>query len=234
MRSVRSYGGATGPVQTLARHLAGLMVALLVAGLILPGPAASAAVKPVKIVVLGDSLTAGYGLPAEAAFPSRLAAALKAKGHEVEIVNAGVSGDTASGGRDRLEWSVPQDADAVIVELGANDALRGLDPQVTRAALDVILKKLTERGVAVLLCGMQAPRNLGADYAQAYDAIFPALAQAHDVAFYPFFLDGVATETALNQSDGMHPNEAGVGVIVQRILPAVEALIAQVKQRRRS
>jgi acyl-CoA thioesterase I len=184
-----------------------------------------AAERPVKIVVLGDSLSAGFGLPAAAAFPSRLAEALKGK--DVTIANAGVSGDTASGGLDRLDWSVPQDTDAVILELGANDALRGLDPNLTKAALDKILRKLEDRHITVLLAGMRAPRNLGADFTRDFDAIYPALASTHPVVFYPFFLDGVAADPKLNQGDGMHPNAAGVDVIVARILPRVDELIVR-------
>jgi acyl-CoA thioesterase-1 len=184
---------------------------------------------PVKIVVLGDSLSAGYGLPVEAAFPTKLAAALKAKGIAATVANAGVSGDTASGGLERLGWSVPDGTDAVIVELGANDALRGIDPKVTQAALDKILRQLEQRRIAVLLAGMRAPRNMGTEYARAFDAIYPALASTHDVIFYPFILDGVAADLKLNQRDGMHPNAAGVDVMVTRILPKVEELIARVR-----
>ena len=184
-----------------------------------------AAERPVKIVVVGDSLSAGFGLPAAAAFPSRLAEALKGK--DVTIANAGVSGDTASGGLDRLDWSVPEDTNAVILELGANDALRGLDPKLTKAALEKILQKLEDRHIVVLFAGMQAPRNMGTDYAREFDAIYPALASTHPVVFYPFFLDGVAADPKLNQGDGMHPNAAGVDVIVARILPRVEELIVR-------
>ncbi len=187
---------------------------------------AAAAEGPVKIVVLGDSLSAGYGLPAEAAFPAKLADALKAKGIAVTIANAGVSGDTASGGLGRLDWSVPDGTEAVILELGANDALRGLDPNLTKTALDKILRKLKERHIAVLLAGMQAPRNMGPDYVLSFDAIFPALASTHAVVFYPFFLEGVVADPKLNQSDGLHPNAAGVDIIVARILPKVEELIS--------
>ncbi len=181
--------------------------------------------KPVKLVFFGDSLTAGYGLPAPAAFPARLQQALRGKGIDVEIVNAGVSGDTTSGGRDRLEWSVPPDTQAVILELGANDALRGIDPKVSRAALDDILTKLKARNIAVLLCGMVAPPNYGADYAQAFNSLYPELAKKHGVPLYPFFLDGVAGEAQFNQPDGMHPTAAGVDVIVSRILPSVETFL---------
>ena len=190
------------------------------------------AAEPVKIVALGDSLTAGFGLPREAAFPARLEAALQAKGHAVEIANAGVSGDTPSGGLARLDWSVPDGTDAVILELGANDGLRGIDPKVTRAALDGILRRLKERRIAVLFTGMRAPRNMGPAYVQAFDAIFPQLAAAHDVVYYPFFLDGVVGDRALNQGDGLHPTAAGINAIVERILPKAEELIARVKAKR--
>ena len=194
------------------------------------GPvSARAADEPVKIVALGDSLTAGYGLPAGDAFPAKLTQALKAKGIAVTISNAGVSGDTASGGLGRLDWSVPEGTEAVILELGANDALRGLDPTQTKAALDTILGKLKERRIPVLLAGMLAPRNLGADYARNFDAIFPALASAYGTVFYPFFLDGVAGDAKLNQGDGLHPTAAGVDIIVARILPKVEELIAKAR-----
>lgn len=211
------------------------VAATLVAALCLMAAAgARADEKPIRIVVLGDSLSAGYGLPAEAAFPERLAAALKAKGAAVIVGNAGVSGDTASGGLGRLDWSVPPGTDAVILELGANDALRGVDPAVTKAALDKILSKLDARHIAVLLAGMRSPRNMGADYVQTFDAIYPALASTHALVFYPFFLDGVATDAKLNQPDGLHPTAAGVDVIVARIMPQVEALIARVRAARGS
>ena len=206
------------------------VVLALLAGVVAPH-AARAADAPVKIVVLGDSLSAGYGLPGQAAFPARLAEALKAKGSAVAIANAGVSGDTASGGRDRLDWSVPDGTDAVIVELGANDALRGLDPALTKAALEAILQKLQQRRIAVLLAGMKAPRNMGPDYASRFDAVYPALAAAYPVVFYPFFLEGVAADAKLNLADGMHPNAAGVDVIVARILPQVEELIARANRK---
>jgi acyl-CoA thioesterase-1 len=199
--------------------------------LIALNPHVLAADRPVKIVVFGDSLSAGLGLPIESAFPSKLDRALKAKEAAVTVIDAGVSGDTASGGRDRIDWSVPEGTDAVILELGANDALRGIDPKLTRAALDEILRRLEARHIAVLLCGMQAPPNMGQDYASAFNSIFPELAAAHDVVFYPFFLDGVAADATLNQRDGMHPNAAGVDTIVARILPKVEELIARVRAR---
>lgn len=188
--------------------------------------AGRAAEGPVKIVVLGDSLSAGLGLPVQAAFPAKLAVALNAKNIAADVINAGVSGDTASGGLGRLDWSIPDGTDAVILELGANDALRGLEPALTKTAIDAALNKLKDRHIPVLLAGMRAPRNLGADYASAFDAIFPALASTHAVVFYPFFLEGVATDPKLNQADGMHPNAVGVDVIVARIMPKIEELIA--------
>jgi acyl-CoA thioesterase-1 len=197
-------------------------------------PRAAAAEPPVKIVVLGDSLSAGLGLPVQSAFPERLAAALHAKGIAASVTNAGVSGDTASGGLGRLDWSVPPGTEAVILELGANDGLRGIDPNLTKAALDKILSALAGRHISVLLAGMKAPRNLGADYDKAFDEIYPALASTHAVVFYPFFLDGVATDPNLNQHDGLHPNRAGVDVIVERMLPSVEKLIAAARTARGS
>jgi acyl-CoA thioesterase-1 len=201
---------------------------------LLPAAGARGAERPVKVVVLGDSLSAGLGLPAPAAFPARLAEALAAKGIAATFINAGVTGDTASGGLGRLDWSVPDGTDAVIVELGANDALRGLDPLVTKAALDTILRKLVDRHIVVLLAGMRAPRNMGPDYTRDFDGIYPALASTHPVVFYPFFLEGVAADPELNQGDGLHPNAAGVDAIVARILPRVEELIARARTARGS
>lgn len=188
--------------------------------------------KAIKMVVLGDSLSAGFGLPAAAAFPARLQKSLETKGIKVEMTNAGVSGDTASGGRDRLDWSIPEGTDMVIVELGANDALRGTDPAVTRAALSDILTRLKARRIAVLLCGMLAPPNYGKDYADRFNAIYPELAKTFDVPLYPFFLDGVAAEKKLNQADGIHPTAEGVDLIVKNILPTVEALLGTVSGQR--
>jgi len=189
---------------------------------------------PIRIVALGDSLTAGYGLPDHEGFVPRLQAALAAKGIAADIANAGVSGDTASDGLARLDWSVPAGTDAVIVELGANDMLRGIDPQVTRNALDAILVRLAQRHIAVMFCGMKAAPNLGAQYGRAFDSIYPELAAKYGVLLYPFFLDGVAAVAALTQQDGLHPNAAGVGVIVERILPKVEDLIARVRAQKQS
>lgn len=187
---------------------------------------------PIKLVVLGDSLSAGYGLPIGNAFPARLEKALREKGLKVDVLNAGVSGDTSSAGRDRLDWSIPDGTEAVIVELGANDALRGIDPAVTRTALEDIIKRLQERKIAVMLAGMLAPKNYGPDYGAKFDPIFADLAKAYDVPLYPFFLDGVAAEAKLNQSDGMHPTAEGIDVIVGRILPQVEAFLTKVAAER--
>ena len=208
---------------------------MLVLGLMLlaPGTAfaqvtAARETKPVKMVVLGDSLSAGLGLSASAAFPARLQKALQSKGIAVDMINAGVSGDTSSGGRDRLDWSVLEGTEAVILELGANDALRGLDPKVTRSALTDILTRLKARKIAVLLCGMVAPPNYGADYSARFNAIYPDIARQFGVPLYPFFLEGVAAEARLNQPDGLHPTAEGIDVIVKNILPTVEALLGAI------
>jgi acyl-CoA thioesterase-1 len=233
MRSIRDTGdgGRTGSVRIAALSRRAALLALLAALCAQFGPTAAA--EPIRVVAFGDSLTAGYGLADTDAFPAKLEAALRARGHDVRIANAGVSGDTASGGLARLDWSVPNGVDAVIVELGANDALRAIDPAVTRKSLDAIIRRLKERRIEVLLAGMQAPRNLGADYVAAFDRIYPDLAGTHDVLLYPFFLDGVATVAKLNQRDGLHPTVAGIDVIVARILPAVEQLIARVRAKRK-
>jgi acyl-CoA thioesterase-1 len=196
--------------------------------------AAVAAERPVKIVVLGDSLTAGLGLSAADAFPAKLEKALKAKGLAVEVVNAGVSGDTTAGGLARLDWSVPAGTDAVIVELGANDMLRGGDPERTRQALDAIMRRLAERQIPVLLAGMRAAPNLGGDYARAFEPIYPDLAAKYGLLYYPFFLEGVASDAKLNQRDGLHPTSAGIDAIVARILPKVEELVAHARDKRGS
>lgn len=189
---------------------------------------------PIHVVALGDSLTAGLGLAVKEGFVPRLKAALAAKGVIADVANAGVSGDTASDGLARLDWSVPQGTDAVIIELGANDMLRGIDPQVTRNALDTMLTRLAERHIAVMLCGMKAAPNLGAEYGKAFDSIYPDLSAKHGVLLYPFFLDGVAANAALVQTDGLHPNGAGVDVIVRRILPKIEELIARVRAQKQT
>jgi acyl-CoA thioesterase I len=183
----------------------------------------------VKIVVLGDSLVAGYGLSPEQSFPARLEAALRKNGHAVEIVNAGVSGDTSAGGLARLDWSVPADADAIILELGANDALRGIEPQSTRTNLEKMIQEFQARKLPVLLAGMQAPPNMGDDYAQAFNAIYAELAEKYQLVHYPFFLDGVAANPTLNQPDGMHPTAEGIDVIVEKFIPYVQTLLDRIK-----
>jgi acyl-CoA thioesterase I len=225
----RSYGRNPARVQRLA-----VLALLTLSWVLMPNVVVTAADRPVNIVVLGDSLAAGLGLTVKDTFPVKLAGALKAKGVAVTVVNAGVSGDTASGGLGRLDWSVPPGTDAVILELGANDALRGLDPALTKTALDAILRKLSSRHIAVLLTGMRAPPNLGLEYGRDFDAIYPALASTHPVVFYPFFLDGVVGDPKLNQGDGMHPNAAGVDTIVARILPRVEELVTRARAGRSS
>jgi acyl-CoA thioesterase-1 len=199
---------------------------LALAGLAGRGEAAE---RTIKLVAFGDSLMAGYQLAGAAAFPVQLDQALKSKGLAVEVANAGVSGDTTTGGLSRLDWSVPQGTDAVILELGANDMLRGVDPKIPREALTEIVHRLKERGIQILLCGMRAAPNLGVDYARVFGAIYPELAAGNDLLFYPFFLDGIVTDPKLNQHDGLHPTEAGVAVIVGRILPKVEELLFRVR-----
>jgi acyl-CoA thioesterase-1 len=213
-------------------HMLVLGMALMGANAAFAQAPAAGAGKPIKMVVLGDSLSAGLGLSASAAFPARLKQSLKIKGIDVDMINAGVSGDTSSGGRDRLDWSVPEGTDAVILELGANDALRGTDPKVTRAALTDILARLKARKVAVLLCGMLAPPNYGSEYSARFNAIYPDLAKSFGVPLYPFFLEGVAADARLNQADGMHPTAEGVDVIVKNILPSVEAFLGAISGQR--
>jgi acyl-CoA thioesterase-1 len=220
----RSYGKLALQVQRLA-------AALVVAGLAFSGLVGTtgAAERTIKVVALGDSLTAGFQLRGSAAFPVQLERALRAKGFAVEIANAGVSGDTSSGGLARLDWSVPEGTDAVIVELGANDMLRGVDPKVTREALAEIVHRLKARRIEVLLCGMLAAPNLGADYGRAFNAIYPELAAANDLLLYPFFLEGVVADPKLHIGDGLHPTGEGVAKIVAGVLPKVEALLARVR-----
>ena len=200
----------------------------------LPSPlgAATAAARPTRIVVLGDSLVAGFQLKVSDAFPAQLERALKARGHSVEIINAGVSGDTTAGGLERLKWAIPDATDAVILELGANDALRGLDPARAKANLDKIILSLKSDGIEVLLAGMLAPRNLDGTYSSAFDAIYPDLAKQHGLLLYPFFLDGVAFDGKYNLGDGIHPNGSGVAEITRRMLPLVEQLIDRVRNKR--
>lgn len=184
--------------------------------------------SPLRISVLGDSLVAGYGLSKQQAFPAQLEAALKERGYALMVENAGVSGDTSAGGLARLDWTLATNPQMMIVELGANDALRGLDPAALEHNLDRILTRLRQARVLPLLAGMRAPRNLGAGYYNRFDQIYPALAEKHQVALYPFFLEGVAGRAELNQADGIHPNAAGVKVIVEKILPLVESLLQSI------
>jgi acyl-CoA thioesterase I len=217
------------PLGQVVRLIAAVNLALLV---VLPGAWAAERDRPVRIVAFGDSLTAGYMLKPSEAFPVQLDKALKAKGQSVEITNAGVSGDTTAGGLERFDWSVPDGTEAVILELGANDALRGFDPKVTRENLDKILSRLRERNIEVLLAGMIAPKNWGAPYEDEFNVIYKDLAQKHGVILYPFFLEGVAMKAGLNLDDGLHPTGKGVGMVVERILPSVEELIARVDAKR--
>lgn len=191
--------------------------------------AAPAAARPVKILALGTSLTQGYGLPPGTEFTVQLQAALKAAGIDADIDNAGVSGDTSAGGLSRLDWSLADRPDAVILEMGSNDMLRGIPPSETEKNLRAILDRLKAAHIPVLLTGMKAQRNLGPDYVGAFDAIYPRLAKDYGVLFYPFILDGVAMNPKLNQGDDMHPNPAGVKIIVARILPLVKKLVTQAK-----
>jgi len=204
--------------------LGSLTVALFGTSLVLARVEA-AAPAPVRVLALGDSLTAGYGLPPDAAFPVRLERALRAEGRDVTLINAGISGDTTAGGLARLDWALAEKPDLAIVELGANDGLRGIDPKLTEANLDAILTRLDKAGIGVLLTGMQVPPNYGREFDAAFSAVFPRLAKTHDVLFYPFFLDGVAGHPALTQPDGLHPTAEGVDTIVARILPSVRALL---------
>lgn len=181
------------------------------------------------IVALGDSLTAGYGLPQDQAFPAQLQAALKARGQNVKVINAGVSGDTATAALQRLDWALPDNASAVIVELGGNDALQGIPPEGTKQALAKIIEKAQAKGLPVLLAGMEAPRNMGKEYVEQFRAIYPDLAAKYGVLLYPFFLDGAALHDGLMQADGIHANGKGVAVIVDKMMPKVEALLAEAK-----
>lgn len=193
--------------------------------------AAAPTATPVRIVVLGDSLVAGYRLKPADAFPAQLERALKARGQPVEVINAGVSGDTTAGGLERVKWAVPERTDAVILELGANDALRGLDPARAKANLDKVITMLKAGGSEVLLAGMIAPRNLGEDYTRTFNAMYRELANKHGLILYPFFLDGIALNAGLNLDDGLHPNAQGVAEITKRILPSVDRLIERVRAR---
>jgi acyl-CoA thioesterase I len=182
---------------------------------------AQAGTRPIRILAFGASIVAGYGLDAADSLPAQLEQALKAHGVDATVIDAGVSGDTSAGGLARLDWSLADNPDLVIVDLGGNDALRAIDPRTTEANLDAIVTRLKAEKRGVLIAGMLAPPNLGKDYADAFNAVFPAVAARHDVTLYPFLLDGVVADPALNQADGIHPNAAGVKVIVERMLPYV-------------
>jgi acyl-CoA thioesterase-1 len=209
-----------------------LATAVVAAGMLLAASGLqanrAAAATPV-IVAFGDSLTAGLGLAEKDSFPAQLERALKARGQQVKVVNAGVSGDTAAAGLARLDWAMPDDASAVIIELGANDALQGLDPAATKATLEKIITELKARGLPILLAGMEAPRNLGQDYVDQFRALYADLATRYDLILYPFFLDGVALDDNYTLGDGLHPNAEGVARIVDGILPKVEELLAKAK-----
>jgi acyl-CoA thioesterase-1 len=211
------------------RNLGRLCVALLPALLAFSLSPGFAAERPIRILALGDSLMQGYGLPPGTDFPTQLEKALKARGLDVAVINAGVSGDTSAGGLARLDWSLADKPDAAIVEFGGNDGLRGLAPAEMGKNIDGVLAKLKASKVPVLLAGMKSPRNWGPDYAAEFDAVFPRLAKKYGVLFYPFYLDGVALQPALMQGDGLHPNPQGVKLIVARMTPLAEQLVARAK-----
>ncbi len=210
------------------KALSVILATALSIGLALGAPSFA---RTIEIVAFGDSLMAGYQLPPDDAFPAKLEAALRARGHDVAIANAAVSGDTTSGGLARLDWSIPDGTDAVLLELGGNDALRGIGPQDTRANLEAMIARLKDRGITVLLAGMLAPPNMGDTYADAFNSIYPELADNHGLDFYPFFLDGVAAEEGLDIGDGMHPNAPGVDIMVERFLPYAETLLERVSEK---
>jgi acyl-CoA thioesterase I len=198
---------------------------LVTAALTIAFAGVQAAGRVPVILDFGDSLTAGYGLPAGQAFPARLEAWLDQRGIGARVVNAGVSGDTTAGGLARLDWALADKPDLVILALGANDALRGIDPSTVRENLDKMIGKIEVSGAKVLLLGMLAPPNWGEEYRHAFDEIFPELARTHHLPLYPFFLEGVAMKPELNQPDGLHPNERGVAVLIDRIAPVVARLL---------
>lgn len=217
--------------KTITLGFAAILAPTLMAG-DLALSAAQPSAQPVRVLAFGDSLTQGYGVPPGMEFPARLERALNAKGLDVTIINAGVSGETSAGGLARVDWLLgdgKSGPDAAIVELGSNDGLRGLSASEMEKNLDSILAKLKARGIPVLFAGMKAPRNFGARYAADYDAVFPRLAVKYDVLFYPFFLEGVALDRALVQPDGLHPNQAGVDTIVKAITPLAERLVQQAR-----
>lgn len=213
----------------LTHAIAGLATVLFLALGMVSIPERAFAEAPLKLVGFGDSLMAGYQLQGSEGFPAQLQAALIQRGHNVEIIDAGVSGDTTSGGLARLDWSIPDGVDGVILELGANDALRGLPPETSRENLDAMITRLKQRGIPVLLAGMLAPPNLGSDYETEFNTIYPDLASEYDLLLYPFFLDGVTGNSALQLADGMHPNANGINKMVENILPVAEQFIERIK-----
>jgi acyl-CoA thioesterase I len=220
MKRTRNVLGLAQVVGMLA--LVNVFVGTIGANTVLAEPS-----KALRIVAFGDSLTSGYGLRSGQSFPAQLQKVLRKRGHNVVVTNAGVAGDTTTAGLERLAWAVPDGTDAVIVELGANDALRGIDPKITRANLEKIIAGLKQRHIPILLAGMKSPANWGDNYADDFDAVFPELARANGLIFYPFFLDGVVLDPKLNQDDGMHPAPKGVAEIVKRMLPSIEELIGR-------
>ena len=218
-----------GAMRRLVNAMGGLALAALIT-IALPVNAPVAA-EPIRILALGDSLTAGYGLPDDQTFPAKLQAALVRDGIAAVVYNAGVSGDTSAGGLSRLDWAMAMAGDdpldVVIVELGANDGLRGLEPAMTRDNLDALIARVRDKGPAVMLTGMQAPPNLGPEYGAEFAAIYPFLAKKHGVYLYPFFLEGVAAIPDLNQDDTIHPNSRGVDVVIGRILPYIKDMLTK-------
>lgn len=212
------------PRESLKAGRACLSRLLVITALVAPSGFAAQAAET-RLLAFGDSLVHGYGLDEQDTFPAQLEAALRERGHRVQVLNAGNSGDTSAAGLARLDWALADDPDAVLVVLGANDALRGMEPAETYGNLTSLLADLEEKELPILLAGMMAPRNMGPEYAAEFDGLFPRLAEEHEVVFYPFFLEGVTAEADLNQGDGMHPNAKGVAVIVEGILPAVEQLL---------
>jgi acyl-CoA thioesterase I len=223
------YGSFFKSHRPFAFYAQKLLIFMMMLAILMPLPAFAQTRQPITIAVLGDSLSAGYNLPAAAAFPAVLERALKERGHAVTMINAAVSGDTTRGGLERLDWSIPEGTDGAILELGANDMLRGQNPAITKKTLETIILKLKERNISVLLAGMKAAPNLGADYGAQFNALYADLANKHDLLLYPFFLEGVSGNEKLNLPDGMHPNAKGVERIVQGIIPVAEEFLKKIE-----